>query len=329
MFPPTPVISDAPGRGFFVAWPEVRNTSGGGEPLPLLHYGPPWRVGGDETEIEVDPSVQALVLSPSGRYLAVGRWAAELHDLQTGRIALVEQPRSVTVLCFDPQEQRLMAVSEQQLTMISIASGEAEGRMRIPHGAASMAHHPGENVLLAVDGFGQLLIVDPIKREIVRRLFVDGPSPLGVGEQGAERLRTIQFTPNGQLLLCAGGAGVRVYEWPAIQSAETNMPLPLFAADAEPVTLDVFGIMQTQAGVHDIAHDAGRGRMLFCGLEGRVRAMDLISGDVTDVFAMPGRPPTYRLAISRDGSAVACLQQPGMFERTPNTPRRLQVWKLL
>jgi hypothetical protein len=333
MFPPTPVICEAPDSGFFVTWPEVRSTNDG-KRFPLLRYAPPWRVGGEEVEIDLDLSVQQLALSPSGRYLAVGgaagQWEGKLCDLQTGRFAVVGQPRAVTAVHFDPHERRLMLCSQQQLTIVSIRSGEAEQRLTIPHGAAGVAHHPSENVLLVVDGLGQLLIVDPLKGEIIRRLLVGGPSPymFGIGDQGAERLGAPHFTPDGRFLLCAANTGVRVYEWSAVTSAERDMPPPLYAASPEPVTFDVAGIPQTMAATYEVVFDAARNRALFCGLEGRIRALDLASGDVADVFAIPGRPPTYRLVISRDGSAVACLQQPGMFERTPNTPRRLQVWKL-
>jgi hypothetical protein len=334
MFPPQPVMCDAPGSGFFVAWPELRQT-GSNEALPVLCYGPPaWPVGGESSGIEVDAYVHSMALSPSGRYLAIGcasgRWEAELRDLQSGRSAVIAQRRAVTALCFDPQEQRLMLCSEQQLTIASIGSGEAEQRVTIPRGAGAVAHHPSDNVVLVADGFGQLIIVDPASAKIDRRLLVGGPAPFTFGmlEQGADRIGAMQFTRDGRLLLCAVGSGAHVYEWSAVRSAETNMPAPLFAAAAEAAAFEVGGIAQIKAGTFDIAYDPPRHRALFCGLESHVRSLDLSSGAVADVIAIPGSPPTYRLVIARDGAAVACIEKPGMFDRKPTTPPRLQIWKL-
>jgi hypothetical protein len=137
------------------------------------------------------------------------------------------------------------------------------------------------------------------------------------------------FTPDGRLLLCTSSSGVSVYEWSAVKSAEldASAPAPVYVANAEAVTFHVGGVSQTMAGVYDIAYDALRHRALFCGLAGRICALDLSSGAVADVVAIPGRPPVYRLALSRDGQAVACVAKPGMFERTPQ-PQRLQIWKL-
>jgi len=334
MFPPYPAMCDAPGNGFFVAWPELRNT-GRNDALPVLRYGPPaWPVGGEASGIEVDAYVHSTAVSPSGRYLAIGcasgRWEAELRDLQTGRFAVIEQPRAVTALCFDPQERRLMLCSDQQLTIVSIGSGKAEQRVTIQRGAAAVAHHPSENTVLVADGFGQLLIVDPINGKIERRLLVGGPAPFtfGILEQGAERVAAMQFTSDGRLLLCAVGSGAHVYGWPAVRSAEASMPAPVYAAAADAATFDVGGITQTKAGTYDVVYDAPRHRALFCGLEGRIQSLDLATGAVADVFTIPGRPPTYRLVIARDGAAVACIEKPGMFERKPTTPPRLQIWKL-
>jgi hypothetical protein len=134
MFPPQPVVCDAPGGGFFAAWPELLNTIAR-RPVELRRYAPPrWTVGGEATGIELDSYVHQLALSPSGRYLAIGcasgRWQAELRDLQSGRIAVIEQPRAVTALCFDPQEQRLMLASEQQLTVVSIGAAMSNSACR-------------------------------------------------------------------------------------------------------------------------------------------------------------------------------------------------------
>ena len=130
------------------------------------------------------------------------------------------------------------------------------------------------------------------------------------------------------MLLAATELGLRVYAWEELLSAEGRTPPPRFAAEAEP------GEFPTSAGdtvriaqTYTLAFDAAGRRVLFAGLDGRIRFLELESGRAGVLLDIPQRPSLTHIGLSRDGSALACAADPNPFEQGRwKKPQEFQVW---
>jgi hypothetical protein len=154
------------------------------------------------------------------------------------------------------------------------------------------------------------------------------PPQAGVPAQGLERLHALEVSADGRWLSYAAQQGVRVLAWDAVTAAAEATPAPAFAAVAEPVAVDMgqSGMTTTQAQTYAVAHDPAANRLLFAGLEGKVKALDLATGQVRVLLDPPGRPPINRLGLARDGSALCCTCQPEMFGGNNRPAPLVQVW---
>jgi hypothetical protein len=119
--------------------------------------------------------------------------------------------------------------------------------------------------------------------------------------------------------------GVRVYSWDDVLGATGVLPLPVASADTDPVQQGTGWFQNTYA----FAVDAPRGRVLFSGLDGRVRALGLETGEAATLLEVPGVPPVLELAIAIDATALALVADPGVFTRGRKRPApAFQVWSL-
>jgi hypothetical protein len=146
--------------------------------------------------------------------------------------------------------------------------------------------------------------------------------------QGMERLHALAVSADGRWLSYAAQQGVRVLAWDAVMAAAEATPAPAFAVPAEPVAVQLGGVgmTTTQAQTYAVAYDAGANRLLFAGLEGKVKSLDLATGQVSLLLDPPGRPPINRLGLARDRSALCCTCYPEMFAGNNRKPPVVQVW---
>lgn len=144
----------------------------------------------------------------------------------------------------------------------------------------------------------------------------------------AERLSALECSTDGRLLFCATSAGLRVYAWDEVLAASERLPAPRFAAEAEPVAPgNPRQPMSGQRYTYALAHDTAGNRLLFAGLEGKLRALDLVEGRTDVLLELPGRPPVVRLALAPNLATLACLCRPDMVEPQPKrSPPVLQIW---
>jgi WD40 repeat protein len=145
------------------------------------------------------------------------------------------------------------------------------------------------------------------------------------GGQGMDRVMSLAISADGRWLFYTCEAGVRALAWDDLQSATESTPEPVFSAASEPVVVNRGG--STQRHTYTVAHDAAASCLLFAGLEGTVRFLDLTSGAVGVLLDPPGRPAILRLSLSRDRTALCCTCMPDLFAsaRQRQAPL-LQVW---
>jgi hypothetical protein len=149
-------------------------------------------------------------------------------------------------------------------------------------------------------------------------------------DQGMERVTALEISADGRWLFYACQNGARVLAWDDVLAATNATPAPKFAAESEPIAIDSghgLSAGMPMRFTYTLTHDAVAGRLLFGGLEGTVRFLDLTDGSAGVVLDPPGRSPLLRLGLSRDRSALCCTCMPGQFDTGRNRrPPLLQVW---
>ena len=175
----------------------------------------------------------------------------------------------------------------------------------------------------------KLLAVAQQQIERLQTARAGGAAPAAaLPAQGMERLHALEVSADGRWLSYAAQQGVRVLAWDAVTAAAETTPAPAFAVPAEPVAVPFGGSGMTtmQAQTYAVAHDAVANRLLFAGLEGKVKSLDLATGQVGLLLDPPGRPPINRLGLARDRSALCCTCYPEMFAGNNRKPPLVQVW---
>jgi hypothetical protein len=168
--------------------------------------------------------------------------------------------------------------------------------------------------------------------------------------RGSEAAVRIHFSADGRLLLCGTDHGARVYEWekfltlPETPEAEPPprsrksrsrirrefAPRPLFAVDGESYREEGeeehHDAFDPHRYVYATAYDAAGERFLYGGHGGVIGCLDLRTGAARTLAELPGRSTIMELALSRDGSALACITQPQFFRNSPKLAPELCVW---
>jgi hypothetical protein len=160
-------------------------------------------------------------------------------------------------------------------------------------------------------------------------LMQAGRSPYQVPQdRGSEKVFRLRFNTAGERLALATMAGVRVYPWRDVVDADGDLPRPALAVDVAGTMVEAGRGAVHQGGyIYDVEFDPDRERLLFAGLDGRVRFLDLASGRSGVLLEPPAHPPIHRLIFSRDRSTLALVAMPDMFNHGRN--RRgpiLQFW---
>ncbi|MEH1833425.1 MAG: hypothetical protein V7L29_15445 [Nostoc sp.] len=83
------------------------------------------------------------------------------------------------------------------------------------------------------------------------------------------------------------------------------------------------------ARTYDIAFDWQRNILLSCGLEGKIKSLDLATGESKVLLELPGKPAIIQLNLSRDLATFCTHSIPDIFERKRREPFLVQIWNYL
>ena len=155
-----------------------------------------------------------------------------------------------------------------------------------------------------------------------------GPLGQGVQDRGAEGVSHVLFHPTGELLILATSGGIRAYPWADVLRADGDLPRPALAFDFVETLIDTgHGSTVSNVRVYDIEFDPRANRLLFAGLDGRLRSFDLGSGQSGVVLEPPALLPIINLALSRDCQTLALRSRLEMFGRSRTSGGcLLQFW---
>jgi hypothetical protein len=84
---------------------------------------------------------------------------------------------------------------------------------------------------------------------------------------------------------------------------------------------------ERSSAVASFAIDGERQWLLFGGQEGRVRYLDLVTGETGILLEPPGRPWIAQIALSRDHSALGITCAADFYDESPNQRgAAIQFW---
>ncbi|RCJ40568.1 hypothetical protein A6770_37925 [Nostoc minutum NIES-26] len=337
-FPYIPIsIPDQTG-GFFISWRGLGN-----QPLEIKHYTEPWNNEPTNLDLPLEQNAYVMQISPSGKFLAVGHasgsWQATLYNLEQKQlIKTIPHVRATSGIQFTPNEEIIVSRSEDEIILTSIKNLQQIAVIKIGLGS-KIAIHPNGRHLLANERESKLAIIDLNTQKVVKVLSTAAldmtawMASIQTGEgvtsfSNNEMIFKMDFSPDGKWLLCAMDKGVRIFEWNEVFSSKNKLPLPIVAAPSEIVTFD--DPPSRMATTYDIAFDRQRNTLLSCGLEGKVKSVDLATGESKVLLELPGKPAVIQLNLSRDLATFCTHSQPNMFKRGRNQePFIVQIWNYL
>jgi hypothetical protein len=145
--------------------------------------------------------------------------------------------------------------------------------------------------------------------------------PMHVPDQGLEPISCVEASRDGQWLACGTSDGVRLFTWGEILSADES-PTPHSYATSPPIKYP--GDIPLEAASTTRALAFAPGRLLFAGMEGVIRYLDLDSGANGILLDAPRRHLIEQLALSGDCHTFACICRP--FDPATQFQSALQIW---
>ncbi len=218
-----------------------------------------------------------------------------------------------------PLEVASMASIEQQMRLIDVDAMEKQLRAQQESMFRTFANLPLPPGVESADKLREQIQAQFDEQIGRMKETQKNPAIMTAGarlERGSEIVFRLAFDSEGRRLFAGTSGGVRVYDWAEVTRAERDTPRPLVAVDLHPwVEETPDGPSQREGYVYDVAHDPARDRLVFGGLDGRLRYLDLASGQSGVLLDPPGRPPIHAFCLSRDRTALAVVVDPDMFSR--------------
>jgi hypothetical protein len=305
--------------------------------------------GGQRVAAVAAPYAKLAAVHPAGTLVVVDNMNAfTFFDLPSGRLQtswrgggrqgsprVLEQPPGEVVLRqVDPAEleAKVQAAVERQLAQAEVMQEKVRAAFRragLPE-PANLQERMQQELKKIVE------TARPQLERIVAAARPDGTVPISAlqalfprPDPRAEQVTALAVSADGRWLFYTCPDGARALAWDDVQAAADEAPAPRYAAEAQPVRIDhgPGGGVGWHRHTHALAHDATANRLLFAGLEGTVRFLDLADGSTGTVLDPPGRPPIQGLGLSRDRRALCVLCQQELFVTGgARKPLLLQVW---
>jgi WD40 repeat protein len=349
-------------NGVLIAWSPAWST-GSDSRLPLLHFqSGSWKP--QPADIELPGRVHELTMSESGRWLAVEGSERQIWDMATGvSHRLVAEARSVSSACFSPDEQFYFSGSENGVKIVPLADVQAVRPIPLSLMAKEMKIHPGGRILAIIDNYGILILINLETFQIITQAWIKerfgilpehlrgamvedakksffellasdkSPSEQEKFRNESDRhflpkdpIRTTTFSPDGKWLFCGTREGLHALEWKEVAACPDMSPVTSrFFVRADIVEKELpGGTVHKSSLVYAVVFDSARERVLFSGLEGKVRYLELASGKFGDLLVPPDPVPMFECGLLPDRSALVCTSvKLGLNQKSPS---HFQVW---
>jgi hypothetical protein len=140
-----------------------------------------------------------------------------------------------------------------------------------------------------------------------------------------EGVRCAKFVGGGRFLACASEAAMRVFEIERILCSPEGDLEPLYSVKPTKVPSE-YGYLPGYT--YAVVDDAERDRVLFAGLDGVIRSLELGSGEANELLSPPATPAIMQMQLVGE-NLLFCLCQPG-FPATRGKRQQplLQIWDI-
>jgi WD40 repeat protein len=261
---PSPLapVADPAGSGFIAT---DRDMTFRAIERPIYRIAPPFGESPTPLGIVAATSHLGVVLSPSGRLLAVTQQRRiEVWDRETGtRVAAMESEPPIHGVQFLPGDKGLVAAG-RRLEVFSLPDGKRVRTIETGVGHA-LALHPAGSLLVVVSQRATVQVVDLDAGQVVRTFFLDSRQELGFLEKmqlavvtaalgkarreanqklagtkygpafeveteplTAEDPRAFLFSADGQYLVCGTGKSAWAFRWRTLLASGVETPPPLY-----------------------------------------------------------------------------------------------------
>jgi hypothetical protein len=253
----------------------------------------------------------------------------------------------------------LFSQSEGVITVVKLAAADKPSSLELFGGGQAMALHPGGEHLV-VEAEGLLAIVHLPTLSLIKTVWIlDKPGPVRtlmeqrgvqIAEQFEKKLaahispdqlaehkarsarhflpkqpvRCMTFSPSGRNLICGTNAGVCILNWEQmLTKADMTSVEPVVFAEAERMPRED-GMPGNQL-IYAVPLDGKKERVLFSGLEGKIRFVNLREGRAGDLIAPPFRWPLWRLELTPDRSALVATAV-NLHDKGRKESPKFQIW---
>ncbi|HEV2438085.1 MAG TPA: hypothetical protein VG077_18985, partial [Verrucomicrobiae bacterium] len=139
-----------------------------------------------------------------------------------------------------------------------------------------------------------------------------------------QNIRSLKFSVSGKHLICGTTAGVCILSWDQILATQDMTSIrPVAFAKAEPLERDD-GMPDHQL-IYAVPLDAKKERILFTGLEGKIRFYNVRERRVGDLLVPPFRWPLWRLELTPSRTTLVATAFLPKVGGKPEPPK-FQLW---
>jgi WD40 repeat protein len=165
----------------------------------------------------------------------------------------------------------------------------------------------------------------PAAQEKIKSMVEKVKSRSRISYETMEDIFDICFSPDGRQLFMAS-AGIRVFDWDKLLSANQDAPAPELSVDAP---RDDEADPNSRPLAYSICFDPGRNLLLSSCLAGVIQYLNLKNGQSGTLLKPPDEELSiWRLELTSDSQALCChcTVRPSAKNFSKRRPNYLQVW---
>jgi hypothetical protein len=220
----------------------------------------------------------------------------------------ITRDRSLLAAMYHPSQRA------PQTRVISMPAGKEIARLNeIPAGASGkcIAWHPTENVLAIGSNGSVTLIAAPdwkahkLATPARDRFEWERRVREGNEESGYfpnENVSQLLFSNDGASLIMAMDRGMRVYDWQEVRNANDRLPVPRHAVEGVLDRQPLASFKMT----FSVAYDARQRLVLWSENDGKLKFLNLTTGEQGTLLALSNRYCLTRLHLCAAGDALVC-----------------------
>jgi hypothetical protein len=154
----------------------------------------------------------------------------------------------------------------------------------------------------ATSGMGQRFL-NTVQNHVSQDEFDQARTSLARHFLPKQNVCSMSIGPLGNYLFCGTNSGLAILEWAKIEMVQdSNAVEPLVLINAEQLIRED-GAFDNQI-IYAVPLDPAGRRVLFAGLEGKIKFANLSDGRVGDLLVPPVRRPLWQLELTPDRAAL-------------------------